>query len=116
MQILKRGISVFLLIVMLFSLIPSEFLPTAEAELYGDNSGVIQIGGVGSIHGGMLFKNGDYSYPVFRVMLSRNKDDYLNGTEEQRNVVYNTYKYEYPDSKDMTSNTLFFWKIGRAHV
>ena len=109
MQILKRGISVFLLIVMLFSLIPSEFLPTAEAELYGNNSGVIQIGGVGSIHGGMLFKNNDYSYPVFRVILSRDKKDYLNGTEEQRNVVYNTYKYEYPDSKDMTSNTLFFW-------
>lgn len=109
MQILKRGISVFLLIVMLFSLIPSEFLPTAEAELYGDNSGVIQIGGVGSIHGGMLFKNGDYSYPVFRVMLSRDEDDYLNGTQEQRDFVYNNYKVQYPDSKDMTSNTLFFW-------
>lgn len=109
MQILKRGISVFLLIVMLFSLIPSEFLPTAEAELYGNNSGVIQIGGVGSIHGGMLFKNNDYSYPVFRVMLSRDEDDYLNGTQERRDAVYNKYKVEYPDSKDMTSNTLFFW-------
>lgn len=109
MQILKRGISVFLLIVMLFSLIPSEFLPTAEAELYGDNSGVIQIGGVGSIHGGMLFKNGDYSYPVFRVMLSRDEDDYLNGTQERRDEVLKKYKYQYPDSKDMTSNTLFFW-------
>ena len=109
MQILKRGISVFLLIVMLFSLIPSEFLPTAEAELYGNNSGVIQIGGVGSIHGGMLFKNNDYSYPVFRVMLSRDRIDYLNGTQEQRDLVYNNYKVQYPDSKDMTSNTLFFW-------
>lgn len=109
MQILKRGISVFLLIVMLFSLIPSEFLPTAEAELYGHNSGVIQIGGVGSIHGGMLFKNNDYSYPVFRVILSRDEGDYLNGTQERRDAVYNKYKVEYPDSKDMTSNTLFFW-------
>ena len=109
MQILKRGISVFLLIVMLFSLIPSEFLPTAEAELYGNNSGVIQIGGVGSIHGGMLFKNNRYSYPVFRVILSRDKKDYLNGTQEQRDLVYNNYKVQYPDSKDMTSNTLFFW-------
>ena len=109
MQILKRGISVFLLIVMLFSLIPSEFLPTAEAELYGNNSGVIQIGGVGSIHGGMLFKNNDYSYPVFRVILSRDEGDYLNGTQERRDAVYNKYKVEYPDSKDMTSNTLFFW-------
>lgn len=109
MQILKRGISVFLLIVMLFSLIPSEFLPTAEAELYGDNSGVIQIGGVGSIHGGMLFKNRRYSYPVFRVMLSRDEGDYLNGTQEKRNEVLKKYKYQYPDSKDMTSNTLFFW-------
>lgn len=109
MQILKRGISAFLLIVMLFSLIPSEFLPTAEAELYGNNSGVIQIGGVGSIHGGMLFKNNDYSYPVFRVMLSRDRKDYLNGTQERRDAVYNNYKVQYPDSKDMTSNTLFFW-------
>lgn len=109
MQILKRGISVFLLIVMLFSLIPSEFLPTAEAELYGNNSGVIQIGGVGSIHGGMLFKNRRYSYPVFRVMLSRDEKNYLNGTQEQRDFVYNNYKVQYPDSKDMTSNTLFFW-------
>lgn len=108
MHIIKRSISIFLLIVMLFTLIPVDFMSNVYAEPVGKDSGVMRVGGVNSVHGGMLFKNGN-NYPIFRIMLSRDKDNYLNGTEEYRSLVVNHYKTEYPQSVNYSADTMFFW-------
>ena len=93
---------------MLFTLIPVDFMSNVYAEPVGKDSGVMRVGGVNSVHGGMLFKNGN-NYPIFRIMLSRDKDNYLNGTEEYRSLVVNHYKTEYPQSVNYSADTMFFW-------
>lgn len=109
MKIIQKGLSTLLIICMMFSLMPVGLLP--EVDAVGSGASVVGTSkslsnrGTVNAEGGTL----DVDEPVFRVSLSRSKDNYLNGTEERKNEVIKNYQNKYPTEADYSATTLFLW-------
>lgn len=110
MKIIQKGLSTLLIICMMFSLMPVGLLPEVDAtggDAVGTTSKTLSNRATSNANGGTLSKNADE--PVFRVVLSRSNNNYLNGTEERRNKVIQNYQNKYPSEADYSATSLFLW-------
>ena len=104
MRILKRSIALLLFICMMFTTMPAEFLQAAFAETLGKDTPSLGVAGVSNTAGG-VYKGDQVG---FRIQLSRDSENFLNGTQTQRDVVLNYYSNKWPDGYDYGNNTIFF--------
>ena len=114
MRFIKRSIASLLFICMLFTVMPAEVMTAAFAD--GGN----MVGSSVQNDGPRGTKNwaggtGQTDSVEFRVVLSRNKNTYLNGTQEQRDKVVSYYKSRWPSDSDLESNTIFLLSYTSAN-
>lgn len=105
MNIVKRGISLLLFFVIMFGFIPTEYLPDVSASAQGGDGALLT--------NNQIYNTDDQGAVtdnkiIFRVVLSRSKENFLNGTEEERLKVIETYKYKYPDMGNILTDTMYF--------
>ena len=108
MKILQKTFAVLLVICMMYAFIPSEFYlyvyNDVRADILGD--GVNLNNGGGKLN---AYRNaGVVDGMGVRVTLSRDKDNYLNGTQERRDAVVDTYRYRYPKVEGF-NNSMYFY-------
>lgn len=106
MKIIQKGLSTLLIICMMFSMIPVGLLPEVDAvDVIGSSASSLTNGGFRKAVGGVY----STEKPVFRVALSRDADNYLDGTQVQRDQVIQNYQDKYPSQADYSATSLFLW-------
>lgn len=106
MKIIQKGLSTLLIICMMFSLMPVGLLPEVDAvDVIGSSASSLTNGGFRKAVGGVY----STEKPVFRVALSRDADNYLDGTQGQRDKVIHNYQNKYPSQADYSATSLFLW-------
>ena len=105
MKIFQKSLATLLIICMIFSLMPISLLPEVSADMLGTDTNNRTRVGTPSAEGGYINKG----TMIYRVILSRDKNLLLNGTEERRTNVINYMSNKYPKSQNIESDTLFLW-------
>ena len=106
MRFIKRSTASLLFICMLFTVMPAEVMTAAFAD--GGNMAGATVQNDGP-RGNTNYLGGTAQTDSveFRIVLSRNKNTYLNGTQEQKDKVVNYYKSRWPNDSDLESNTIY---------
>ncbi len=108
MKFLNRCIASFLSMVMVMSIAPTEIFATSTYNFFGSMTGYQNAQGQSNWLGGIVSEtDGDLS-PAFRVTLSRQQENYLDGTEATWNNMYKYYSSAWPTTQDAESSSMFF--------
>jgi len=106
MRFIKRSIASLLFICMLFTVMPAEVMTAAFADGGNMIGSTVQNDGPRG-NENYLGGTAQTDSVEFRIVLSRNENTYLNGTDEQRNKVVSYYKSRWPNDSDLESNTIY---------